>query len=136
MFQQGYPLKAFLYERLATQLEVPFFFNSNIFQYEDFIKRYPNTPESYRLTKIYTKHFPVSNGQLVPELELADSTGRKILIAAGFDRNSMSKAFSKINKMASYNETPEILSTHPPMEKRIKNIQNKKIKIKIIRRRE
>ena len=66
----------------------------------------------------------------------ADSTGRKILIAAGFDRNSMSKAFSKINKMASYNETPEILSTHPPMEKRIKNIQNKKIKIKIIRRRE
>ena len=44
---------------------------------EDFIKRFPNTPESYRLTEIYKKHFPVLNGQLAPDFKLVDSIGRK-----------------------------------------------------------
>ena len=52
-------LKVFLYEELAFQMEVPFSYNSTIIQYKDFIKRFPDTPESYRLTKIFTKHFSV-----------------------------------------------------------------------------
>ncbi|MGW8316281.1 MAG: histidine kinase [Bacteroidales bacterium] len=70
-------LKTFQYEQLAVQMETPFFFNKGTFQYEDFIKKFPDTPESLRLTRLYTKHFPVSNGQPAPELELVDSTGRK-----------------------------------------------------------
>ncbi len=70
-------LKAFLYERLAFKMETPIFFNNEISQYLEFVERFPDTPESFRLTKLYKKHFPVSNGQLAPELELVNSTGRK-----------------------------------------------------------
>jgi two-component sensor histidine kinase len=70
-------LKAFLYERLAFQMETPYFFNNENSQYMEFVEKFPDTPESFRLTKLYTKHFPVSNGQLAPELDLVDSTGRK-----------------------------------------------------------
>ncbi|MFC2089767.1 histidine kinase [Bacteroidota bacterium] len=70
-------MKTFLHTSLAYQLEVPFNNKEKTFQYEDFIQRFPNTPESYRLRRVYEKHFPVSNGQLAPDLALADSTGRK-----------------------------------------------------------
>lgn len=69
-------LKAFLYERLAYKMETPIFFNSEISQYLEFVERFPDTPESFRLTKLYKKHFPVSNGQLAPDLELVNSRGR------------------------------------------------------------
>jgi len=70
-------LKAFLYERLAFKMETPYFFNNEKSQYLEFSERFPDTPESFRLTKLYKKHFSVSNGQLAPELELVNSTGRK-----------------------------------------------------------
>jgi two-component sensor histidine kinase len=70
-------LKTFLYEELAYQMETPYFFNNEKSQYMEFVQRFPDTPESFRLTKLYKKHFPVSNGQYAPELELVDSTGRK-----------------------------------------------------------
>jgi len=70
-------LKAFLYERLISQLEIPFDYHRTAEQYKDFILRFPETPESNRLIKIYKKHFPVTNGQLVPNLELVDSIGRE-----------------------------------------------------------
>jgi len=69
-------LKAFLYERLEFQMEVPLFYQNQIFQYENFINRFPDTPESFRLTEIYNNHISVSNGQQAPDLELIDSLGR------------------------------------------------------------
>jgi len=71
-------LKAFLYERLEYQMEVPIFYQNQTFQYEDFINRFPGTPESYRLTKLYNNHISVSNGQRAPDLELIDSLGRTV----------------------------------------------------------
>jgi hypothetical protein len=70
-------LKAFLYKELAFRMETPYFFNNEESQYLEFVERFPETPESFRLAKLNKKHFPVSNGQLAPELELVDSTGRK-----------------------------------------------------------
>jgi len=70
-------LKAFLYERLASQMETPYFLNNEKSQYMEFVERFPDTPESFRLTKLYRKRFPVSNGQLAPDLVLVDSTGRR-----------------------------------------------------------
>jgi two-component sensor histidine kinase len=104
-------LKAFLYERLAFQMETPFFYNSETFQYEDFIKRYPNTPESNRLRNIYTKHYPISIGQFAPELELIDSIGRKkrlselrskvVIISSGTDWLYALRNEKKINRIES-----------------------------------
>ena len=68
-------LKAFLYERLNYQIETLDFYPKGIFQYKEFIDQFPDSPESHRLTQIYNKHFPVTNGQPAPDLELFDSLG-------------------------------------------------------------
>ncbi len=68
-------LKAFLYERLIFQLEGLNYYPDVIFLYKEFIDQFPGTPESYRLTQIYKKHYPVTVGQQAPELELIDSLG-------------------------------------------------------------
>lgn len=69
-------LKTFLYMQLASRMEVPLFYNSENFQYEDFVRRFPDTQEAYRLTRLYNLHLPVTNGQPAPDLVLVDSLGR------------------------------------------------------------
>lgn len=68
-------LKAFLYERLTYQLEMLYLYPDVTFLYKEFLDQFPGTPESYRLTQIYKKHYPVTVGQQAPELELIDSLG-------------------------------------------------------------
>lgn len=68
-------LKTFLYERLKMQMDSWNFYKTRTHQYHEFIKLFPNTPESYRLKQIHLKRFPVSNGQPAPDLELIDSLG-------------------------------------------------------------
>ena len=71
-------LKVFMFEQLKSQMDALNFYKTSAFQYEDYIKQFPNTPESYRLTRIHQKRFPVSNGQPAPDLALIDSTGKSI----------------------------------------------------------
>jgi signal transduction histidine kinase len=69
-------LKTFLFERLSMQMNEINFYKTRGFQYYEFEKLFPNTPESYRLKQIHLKRFPVSNGQPAPDLELIDSLGK------------------------------------------------------------
>jgi signal transduction histidine kinase len=69
-------LKTFLFERLSFQMDELKFFPAKTYQYEEFMKQFPNTPESHRLTRLYNKRFPVSVGQPAPDLELIDASGK------------------------------------------------------------
>ncbi len=90
-------LKTFLYQKLNSEMENTDFYSTKIYQYEEFISQFPNTPESLRLTRIHKKRFPVSNGQPAPDLELIDSLGRssqlsdlkgKVLLITNYLRRS------------------------------------------------
>jgi two-component sensor histidine kinase len=70
-------LKNFLFERLNFQMDQLHFYPDGLDQYKDFIHQFPSSPESNRLTQIYEKRYPVSNGQPAPDLLLFDSLGCK-----------------------------------------------------------
>ncbi|MCK4989704.1 MAG: histidine kinase, partial [Bacteroidales bacterium] len=106
-------LKTFLFEKLTTQMDSWNFYKTRIYQYHEFIKLFPNTPESYRLKQIHLKRFPVSNGQPAPNLELIDSLGKTI---------SLSELKGKVVLLSTYYTSYRMEDSE---QKRMENLREK-----------
>jgi len=104
-------LKTFLFERLSFQMDQLKFFPAKTYQYEEFMKQFPNTPESHRLRQLYNKRFPVSVGQPAPDLELIDASGKT---------TRLSKMKGKVVLISTYTH-----GSDPGVQEEIEALQNK-----------